>query len=327
MTKILANRLKKILANIISQEQNCSIPKRNIFNNIFLIRVATRYNKEKNTHFYIMQVDQEKVFDKIDQQFLYKTMIKMGFSETFISFIKTLYKNNTSSIINKGYLSQQIQIQRGLRQGCPLSLPLYVIQGEVTTKNINQDNNITGIRIPNHNKQVKISQYADDSNFLLTNQNSAKQVLNFFQKLTKATGTSINFDKTIILPINTDQINYLQHNLPDITIKERCDTIKILGIYFCEGLRETNITNSQNILQKIEKHINTLYPRNLSLMGKGVILNTLILLKTSFLSNIFPIPKDILTQFHKKIFRYIWKQKTIEPIARKTLFLPKKKEV
>ena len=61
-------------------------------------------------------------------------------------------------------------------------------------------------------------------------------------------------------------------------------------------------------------------------MGKGIILNTLILLKTAFLSNIFPIPKNILTQLHKKIYRYIWKQKMIEPTARKTLFLPPKKK-
>ena len=64
LTKILANRLKNILPHIISQEQNCSIPNRNIFNNIFLIRDAIRYNKEKNTHFYIMQVDQEKPLTK-----------------------------------------------------------------------------------------------------------------------------------------------------------------------------------------------------------------------------------------------------------------------
>ena len=138
--------MKNILPHIISQEQNCSIPNRNIFNNIFLIRDAIRYNKEKKYSFLYNASRSRKTFDKIDQQFLYKTMTKMGFSEIFTNFIKILYKNNTSIITNNGYLSQQIQIQRGLRQGCPLSLPLYVIPGEITTVNINQDNNITGIK-------------------------------------------------------------------------------------------------------------------------------------------------------------------------------------
>ena len=49
LTKILANRLKQILPDIISQEQNCSIPQRTIFNNLFLIRDLIKYQKEKKT--------------------------------------------------------------------------------------------------------------------------------------------------------------------------------------------------------------------------------------------------------------------------------------
>ena len=92
----------------------------------------------------------------------------MGFSNTFAQVIKILYQNNISFITNNGFLSTLIQLQGGLRQGCPLSLPLYVIEGEVTTININNNQNVKRIKIPNNNKGIKISQYADDSNFLLT---------------------------------------------------------------------------------------------------------------------------------------------------------------
>ena len=51
LTKILANRLKQILPDIISQEQNCSIPQRTIFNNLFLIRDLIKYQKEKKQKF------------------------------------------------------------------------------------------------------------------------------------------------------------------------------------------------------------------------------------------------------------------------------------
>ena len=72
----------------------------------------------------------------MDHQFLYKTMDQMGFSNTFINVIKSLYENNTSMIINNGFLSSPVNLRKGLRQGRPLSLPLYVIQGEITTVNI-----------------------------------------------------------------------------------------------------------------------------------------------------------------------------------------------
>ena len=92
---------------------------------------------------------------------------------------------------NNGFLSEQIPLQRGLRQGCPLSLLLYVIQGELITININNNTSIKGIHIPNNTKQIKISQYADDSNLFLKNQDSVNKVLQFFEKLNKATGIAI----------------------------------------------------------------------------------------------------------------------------------------
>ena len=194
-------------------KQTCSIPD----NNLLLIRDAIRLTK-KNNKLYILQVDQEKAFDKIDHDFLYKTMNKIGFSSKFIQFVKILYRNNISYVINNGYMSPPIQLLRGLRQGWPLSLPLYVIQGEITTGNINNNENIKGVKIPNNNKEIKISQYADYSNFLLTEQESIKLVINFFEKLNKATGSTINLEKTKVLLINMDQTSYIQKHETSIKI-------------------------------------------------------------------------------------------------------------
>ena len=88
LTKILSNRLKNILTHIISEEQNCSLPQRTIFNNLFLIRDTIKFSKEKNIKFFLLHIVQEKAFDKVDHEFLYKkTMEKMGFLNTFIKLI------------------------------------------------------------------------------------------------------------------------------------------------------------------------------------------------------------------------------------------------
>ena len=87
LTKILSNRLKNILTHIISEEQNCSLPQRTIFNNLFLIRDTIKFSKEKNIKFFLLHIVQEKAFDKVDHEFLYKTKEKMGFSNTFIKLI------------------------------------------------------------------------------------------------------------------------------------------------------------------------------------------------------------------------------------------------
>ena len=149
----------------------------------------------------------------MDHNFLYKTLNKTGFSNNFIQFIKVLYPINTY-VINNSLLSPPIQLLRGLRQGCPLSLPFYIIQGEVKT-NINNNENIKGVKIPNNKKEIKISQYVDNSNFLTTHE-SIQHVINFFKKLTKVTRSTIHLEKTKVLPINTDQTSHIQKNITDI---------------------------------------------------------------------------------------------------------------
>lgn len=86
----------------------------------------------------------------------------------------------------------------------------------------------------------------------------------------------------------------------------------------CKNLKEVIMLNWQ------QTHISKLSSRQLSFFGKAIILNTLILAKTTFLSNVFPIPENVLTQIHKNIFNYLWQNKKQEPIARKTLFRQKK---
>ena len=62
----MANRLRHTLPQIILEEQNCSVPNRTIFNNLFLLRDIITYTKQKNNHLYLLQIDQGKGLDKVD---------------------------------------------------------------------------------------------------------------------------------------------------------------------------------------------------------------------------------------------------------------------
>ena len=75
----------------------------------------------------------------------------------------------------------------------------------------------------------------------------------------------------------------------------------------------------------MENHIKKLSSRILALYWKLIIINTLIISKTSYLSNVFPTDTETNAKIHKKIFQYIWNKKQ-EPTARKTTFLKKKLE-
>ena len=93
LTKIISNRLKTTLDHTISKEQTCGILNRFIFSNLFTIRELRAHSTSKKIKAYIVSVDQEKAFDKVDREFLYKKMEKLGYSELFINFVRMIYKN------------------------------------------------------------------------------------------------------------------------------------------------------------------------------------------------------------------------------------------
>ena len=80
----------------------------------------------------------------------------------------------------------------------------------------------------------------------------------------------------------------------------------MLGISFSEDLKETITVNWQKTLTKMKNHMQKISSRQLSLYGKAILINTLILAKTTFLSNVFPIPEKIINKIHKNIFGYRW---------------------
>ncbi|KAI3373013.1 hypothetical protein L3Q82_023447 [Scortum barcoo] len=67
------------------------------------------------------QPDQEKAFDRVEHNFLWKVMESFGFSAGFIAKIKVLYSDIESVLKINGSLCAPFRVHRGVRQGCALS--------------------------------------------------------------------------------------------------------------------------------------------------------------------------------------------------------------
>ena len=146
-------------------------------------------------------------------------------------FIKIIYRETYSEIQNNVYFSESIKLERGVRQRCPLSFPLYCTQNGVFTNSVNKDENIKGFKLPGRKENIKLSQYADDTSFISTDFSDIPLIFETqFSKYKKATGCTLNIDKTDGLLIKTDRIFNNNGRFP---IKwKTIDYVKILGIHF-----------------------------------------------------------------------------------------------
>ena len=75
LSKIISNRLKSIMPDIISKEQFCC-PGRTIVDNNLLLRDVVYYCNENNIQGAVLSLDWSKAFDRVSHSFLYKSMKK-----------------------------------------------------------------------------------------------------------------------------------------------------------------------------------------------------------------------------------------------------------
>ena len=122
LSSIISNRLKPILNSIISPEQQCGLPNRQIFNNHLNILSAINYSKDFQQPLAIVQFDFYKAFDSISHTFLLKTASKLGIPDSLLTWIQIFLSNLSAKLNLNGYLSDSISVKRGIRQGCPLSM-------------------------------------------------------------------------------------------------------------------------------------------------------------------------------------------------------------
>lgn len=321
ITKALTKRLSKVLDTIISKTQTASVPGRTMFQNLIFIRDILYHCERKNYNAYIISIDQEKAFDKVNRDFLYRILEKMNFGQKFITWIKALYANNKIHIFLNGYISIPFDNDRGLKQGDPLSALLYSIYSEPLTLAIKSDPNIHGIPMPGPEKEV-IMQYSDDTNFFLDQKTQINTVFQVLRKFERATGSTINESKTTGLVIG--KANYNDPFFHTIRWKNY-EGLKILGITFFTDFLRTQNFNWTHRIEKLQIDLQNFQRRKLSLKGKVLVLNTVAMAKFWHTATVIPLPPWLEKKVNAMIFDFLWDGQNINPIERKTVFQPKHK--
>jgi hypothetical protein len=105
-----------------------------------------------------------------------------------------MYQNIETSIANNGRTSQYFKPQRGIRQGCPISMNIFVIIVEFLAAAIRKNPRVIGIKI--NGKMYKINQYADDTTIYVEDQHSLQVVLLMMDIFHKSSGIKMNREKS-----------------------------------------------------------------------------------------------------------------------------------
>nr|XP_016471225.1 PREDICTED: uncharacterized protein LOC107793393 [Nicotiana tabacum] len=167
ISRVLHDRMEKVLPSLISPNQSGFVKGRSIFENILLtqeIITDIRMNgKPKNM---VIKLDMAKAYDSVNWKYLLKVLRKMGFAEHFINMIGNLLIHNWYLVLINGQTSGFFKSSRGMKQGDPLSPTLFILSAEVLLRSLNKlflDRNFIGFEMPKWTDPLNHLSYANDT--------------------------------------------------------------------------------------------------------------------------------------------------------------------
>lgn len=304
----IANRIKNILPKIINEDQTGFIKNRFIGDNIRLTYDMIHHVNSNNKNGILLLIDFEKAFDTVAWKFIFDTLETFNFKSDIKRWISIFLNKMKSCIIVNNKVSGWFEIQRGCRQGDPLSPYIFVICAEILAIMIRNNVNIKGICIGS--TEYKISQYADDTTlFLDGTKSSFEYCVHTILEYAKFSGLNMNFDKTKVVCLG-NQIDSGTKYMPHLQFEWNPNTFTLLGTEFNVTLKGLMDLNLQNKMKHMINIMNSWSKRNLTPLGRITVIKSLVISKITHILMALPSTQSkLLVKLEKLFFKFIWKDK------------------
>jgi hypothetical protein len=202
ITKLLANRLQKVLSALLHKNQYGFIQKKKRTTQDCIAWALDYLHMchHSKRGIIILKLHFEKALDKVEHEFMLQVMTHKGFPLRWLKWMKAIFGLGTSSVLLNGVPGKVFHCKRGLRQGDPLSPLLFVLAADFLQNILNnaKANNLLSLPIPLVNdKDFPVLPYADDTLIFMkgdiTELDHLKEMLSSFAE---ASGVKVNYEKS-----------------------------------------------------------------------------------------------------------------------------------
>ncbi|KAE8732175.1 hypothetical protein F3Y22_tig00002237pilonHSYRG00644 [Hibiscus syriacus] len=204
-----------------------------------------------------IKLDMEKAYDRVEWDFILNVVLHMGFNVSFVNLIRKCISTVSFQVQINGALSDPFTLEKGLRQGDPLSpyLFLFYAQGlSVLLLAAQRRNELKGIHASLHGPRISHLLYTNDSILFMKNSiDELRRIKSILSQYEKASGKKVNFEKSNIFfspnTLVTDRLIFLN----ELGVAESLDPGIYLGLPLVVGKDKRTTFNF--IKDKIVKRI------------------------------------------------------------------------
>ncbi|GJV44440.1 putative RNA-directed DNA polymerase [Tanacetum coccineum] len=205
ISKILANRLAKVIATVIGPNQSNLIEGRQILDGCLIANEIIIMASIEKLKLLLFKVYFEKAFDSVNWNFLLDNMRQMGFDSKWRNWIASCLSSASISILINGSPTKEFKLEKGLRQSDPLSPFLFLIVAKALQVSILEACNkgfYKGLFLADNNTNISLLQYADDTLFFGDRSNlNAKHLIHILKCFELSLGLKVNISKSRLVGI------------------------------------------------------------------------------------------------------------------------------
>ncbi|GAU35675.1 hypothetical protein TSUD_162470 [Trifolium subterraneum] len=260
--------MKKVMGKLISTCQSAFLPGRQILDGVVALNEIIDLAKRRKDRCLLFKVDFERAYDTISWNYLESMMLKMGFAEKWMGWMRACIFNSSMSVLINGSPTEDFSVGKGLRQGDPLSPFLFLLAAEGLTSLVKKAVDIgkyVGFKV-NDSIRFEILHFADDTILLgdcsWDNVRIIKSILRGFELVS---GLKINFVKSKLYGINAEA-NFLTAAASFLDCSSDSIPFKFLGIPVGANLRRRETWKP--IVDSMAKRLSSWNGRNLSIGGR-----------------------------------------------------------
>ena len=230
---------------MIHPDQTGFVKGRYIGENIRLMSDVLDFTKEQKIPGILVALDFRKAFDSLEWPFIMKILDAFNYGSSIKRWISTFYTNVESAVLNNGYTTNWFKPSKGVRQGCPLSPYLFILSAELMSIKLRYDPGVKGINV--FGNELKVSQFADDTNLFCADLISVEKALNIVNDFGRIAGLQLNMKKTKAIWLG----KWANNKTKPLDTKWMHTPVKILGIHFYDkkGNDDLNLSSKLRKLQ------------------------------------------------------------------------------
>jgi len=309
-SKVLANRLRLFLDEIVSEEQSAFVPGRLITDNVLIAYECTHYLKRKKGKLgaCAIKLDMAKAYDQVEWEYVRQIMLKLGFHCNFVSLIMRCVSSVSMSIKVNGMLTEYFRPSRGIRQGDPISPYLFLLCSEGLSCLLKSKGPVylsRGVCVGIHAPWISHLLFADDCIvFSEASQRGAERLQEVLELYSRGSGQLVNKQKSTVFFIQNYTAEMKTEVRQVMNIEQEALAEKYLGLPTALGRSASEAF--EFMPTRLRNVIGTWSGRAASQAGREVLLKSVALAVPTYSMSCFLLSKTTCRKMKTPIANYWW---------------------